>query len=70
MGASSGAMVESFRHFATGTAQGLDVGDGGREHAFSRLFGGMLKERGILFEDEMHHGPDASQRPVADSRVV
>jgi hypothetical protein len=55
-------MVESFRHFADGRAvQGLDAGDGGRKHALSRLFGGMLKERGIPSEEELHCDLDASQ---------
>jgi hypothetical protein len=64
-------MVESFRRFATGTLHRALTSVAVVESTFSlAFFGGVLKERGILFEDEIRHGLDASQRPVTDSHVV
>jgi hypothetical protein len=64
-------MVESFRRFATGALHRALTSVVAVKSTFSlAFFGGVLKERGNLFEIEMHHGLDASQRPVTDSRVV
>jgi hypothetical protein len=64
-------MVESFGRFATGALPRALTSVVPVESTFSLAFlGGVLKERGILFEDEMHHDLDASQRPVTNSRVV
>jgi hypothetical protein len=64
-------MVESFGRFATGALHGALTSVVPVESTFSlALFGGLLKECGILYEDEMHHGLDAIQRPATDSRLV
>jgi hypothetical protein len=64
-------MVESFGRFATGVLNRALTSVVPVESTFSlAFFGGVLKERGIHFEDEMHHGLDAIQRPATDSRVV
>jgi hypothetical protein len=52
-------MVESFRQFATGAPPRALTSVVAVEGTFSLAFLGGMKERGILFKDEMHHGLDA-----------